>query len=348
MLKVFVVLSFYLAIGCSNGTPSFSLLADQDNFLQNAHNATTKIDILWVIDNSGSMRTSQDTLAANFESFIAGIRDRNLDFQMAVTTTEAYRAAYTTPSIAKFRDGTDATNHTGIFVVTPQTPNFEDVFITNALQGTTGYGDERAFSSFKEALNSNLNAGFLRPDAFLSVIIVSDEEDFSHNSSSFTESYSYPGLHTVQSYVDYLDTITGSSPDIKKYSVSAMAIFDEPCRLTLNDSFPGRKIGLRYKELVEATNGITGSLCQDFAVQLEQISNQILSLATQFYLSRIPIEETISVIIDGLTINEISGSNPTNGWTYNAENNSIIFYGTAIPQQGAQIQINYDPVSVGQ
>ena len=136
------------------------------------------------------MRTSQDNLVANFEEFIDGFRDRNYDFQMAVTTTEAYKRMFSgDDEDAKFKDGTDATSHTGVFVVTHDTPNFEDIFLANVLQGTSGTGDERAFSSFSETLNNPLNAGFIRPDSFVAVILVSDEDDFSHDDSFFTNDY---------------------------------------------------------------------------------------------------------------------------------------------------------------
>ncbi len=48
---------------------------------------STQIDMLWVIDNSGSMCQEQDTLATNFKLFIDEIDKTNLDFHIAVTTT---------------------------------------------------------------------------------------------------------------------------------------------------------------------------------------------------------------------------------------------------------------------
>lgn len=339
-----------LIVACGEPDPSFSLLADNDVFLQNTNEINTKIDILWVIDNSGSMETSQDALAANFEEFIDGFRDRGFDFQMAVTTTEAYRDLFNANSTySRFRDGTNATSHTGHFIVTPETPDFENVFLTNVLQGINGSGDERAFSSFQTALDNPLNQGFLRPDSFVAVIIVSDEDDLSHDNSNYIGNINDPAIHPIQNYIDYLDQITNSTTDFKRYSVSALAIFDEACRQQLNDEWPGRRIGERYQQLVEATGGEKGSLCENFAVILDFISEGIIQLATQFYLNRIPKPETIEVIINDVIIPEVADVNdPKNGWLYNAQNNSVMFYGSAIPPQGASIQINYDPVAVGQ
>jgi hypothetical protein len=48
---------------------------------------TGSIDILWVIDNSGSMCQQQRVLRDNFDRFIDGLDEAGLDFHIAVTTT---------------------------------------------------------------------------------------------------------------------------------------------------------------------------------------------------------------------------------------------------------------------
>ncbi len=350
MKILLAALILFTFTACTEPDPSFSLLADNDVFLQSSNKVNTKIDILWVIDNSGSMRTSQDALVANFEQFIDGFRDRGFDFQMAVTTTEAYRGAFLgQPEMSIFRDGTDETSHTGYFVVSQDTPDFEDVFLTNVLQGVSGNGDERAFSSFVDALNNPTNTGFLRADSFLAVIIVSDEDDLSHDGINYIGNINDPAMFPVQDFVDSLDSLTNSTESFKRYSLSAMAIFDEQCRQDLNDEWPGRRIGERYQELVDLTGGQKGSLCENFADTLDLISEGIIQLATQFYLSRNPIPETIDVIINGESLSRVADTeNPSNGWMYNADSNSVMFFGSAIPDQGASINIVYDPVAVGQ
>ncbi|QDG51511.1 hypothetical protein FIV42_12375 [Persicimonas caeni] len=45
------------------------------------------VDILWVIDNSGSMCEEQGALRDNFQQFITQISDQNIDFHIGVTTT---------------------------------------------------------------------------------------------------------------------------------------------------------------------------------------------------------------------------------------------------------------------
>jgi hypothetical protein len=46
-----------------------------------------KIDILFVVDNSGSMAQEQANLATNFPQFISVIEASGLDYRVAITTT---------------------------------------------------------------------------------------------------------------------------------------------------------------------------------------------------------------------------------------------------------------------
>ncbi|OFZ18142.1 MAG: hypothetical protein A2Z20_06095 [Bdellovibrionales bacterium RBG_16_40_8] len=358
--------------GCSGGGASFSLLDDSQIFKQTKNNVNAKVDILWVIDNSGSMESSQQNVIDNLNAFIQDFSAKNLDFKMAVTTTDAYRVEFTgNHNCSKFRDGllnsncTTVSGHSysGIRVIDNNTANLSSVFLTNALLTDTaesiyGSADERAFMSLTSALNEPLNSGFLRSDSFLSVIILSDEDDFSHTKSSLNESYTNSNLYSIQHFVDYLDSLTLSTGANRRYNVNAMAIFDESCRSTLSASGFQRKIGVRYEQFVDevnadfetaATKGLKTSLCGDFAIDLKNIASNILTLANRFTLNRIPKPETIVVAVNGATIPQ-KDTNPlgSGGWVFEQSTNSILFIGNNyIPAAGASIYVGFDPVGYG-
>src|SRR5690606_29204673 len=108
-------------------------------------------------------------------------------------------------------------------------------------------------------------------------------------------------------------------------------------------------IGNRLGALADATGGVKSSLCGNFATELGAIADNILSLATQFYLSRIPKPETIVVIVNGVEVPKL-GHAPapmTGGWSYNEEANSVRFFGDYIPAAGSTISITFDPVAYG-
>ena len=50
--------------------------------------AASKIDVLWVVDNSPSMVEEQDNLAQNFNQFLGFLTRAQTDFHIAVTTTD--------------------------------------------------------------------------------------------------------------------------------------------------------------------------------------------------------------------------------------------------------------------
>lgn len=87
--KILPALVFIFAIGCGGGKARISVLPSIDEFQQHT-NADVKIDILFVIDDSGSMKPVQDNLRDNFESFIGDFYDKGFDFRVAVAKTSAY------------------------------------------------------------------------------------------------------------------------------------------------------------------------------------------------------------------------------------------------------------------
>jgi hypothetical protein len=331
---------------CGGDKASFSLLPDGQLFKQSNKIFNNKLDILFIIDDSGSMGPYQTNLTNNFRSFIQDFQTKGYDFKIAVNNTAAYRANTmfdNNTSWAKFKDGS-GTTRSGVYVITPTTPSLESVFVTNARQGTNGTGDERAFSSFRETLKSPVNAGFLRSDSFLAVIILSDEDDFSGDSRCRTctpdHSYVAATLDPISVYVNYLDTLTGTTGAARRYNVSNISVTDAACQAQF--AATGSMIGQRYMDLTAATNGVSGSLCADFADTLNSIQSRIAELSSQFFLDRMPQVDTIVVKVNGVTV----ANNTTNGWSYNSTANSIMFHGSAVPPQDSSIQVDFVPVTI--
>lgn len=340
-----------ILVFCSCGSKmNFSLGSEGDSFKQTGQSYNNQLDVLWVIDNSGSMGPYQDNLSQNFKSFISQFVARGYDMNVAVTTTDAYRASkkFSNDSkLSRYKDGLDTTSHTGKFILNSSMPDLEDLFVINAKQGTAGAGDERAFSSFREALTSKAkeNEPFLRPGAFLAVVILSDEDDFSGDSRAVdggtAHDYAAPTLDSVDSYVTFLEQLTMSKGSTKRFSVSTITVTDEKCLKEKGGG--GSVIGKRNMELAQKTDGVIGNICDpSYAATLNAIQSQIIELSTQFFLKSEPTPGTIAVYIDGNKLPEDSH----NGWTYNAKNNSILFHGSGVPRQGADIKAYYQAASV--
>ncbi|MBC7467419.1 MAG: hypothetical protein H7256_15625 [Bdellovibrio sp.] len=338
--------SVFALSSCDKGGAAISVLASTSQFQQAAVFTPRKLDVLFVVDNSGSMAASQANLATNFPSFINYFKNKGYDYRLAVTTTDAYYGdqfvtngcSLCTVGQTQFRSSVSP----AIRVVDNNTPNLESVFSSNVRVGTTGSGDERAFSSMKAALNSSLNVDFHRADAFLAVIIVSDADDFSHDDMSLNESYAQATLHPVSNYVTVLNTFTHGSP-VLDYSVSTIGVLDAACKAQLA-SGGENKIGNRYMQLSDLTGGTKNSICNSFATVLDNIST---SIATQtqasFHLNRAPVVSSISVMVNGAVVPQSS----TNGWSYDSVSQNITIVGSTYqPQAGAAVTINFDPVSL--
>lgn len=346
-----------LLSACDKGAGSFSVLSENADFQQTAVYEPRKLDVLFVVDNSGSMSSSQQALANNFSSFIDRFISKGYNFKIAVTTTDAFYGeqfvnngcSICNINQTRFRSGVTPSpvyvidaNQYDLTLPTEQV-RLKNEFSLNAKVGTSGSGDERAFSSFKAALGSSLNANFHRPDAFLAVIIVSDEEDFSQGAAdgstgfSMNESYSNPLLHTVESYKTFLDNFTNATSG-KDYSVSTISILDSACQTQLG---AGRKIATRYIQLADLTGGTKNSLCAPFDTTLDNISTTIEGqVQAVFKLNRKPVISSILVMVDGVSVPQDSVS----GWSYDQVTNSITINGAAYqPHSGSSVSIAFDP-----
>ncbi len=334
-----------LLAACGSDT-GFGLDTEQNLFQQSVTRTQVKVDILWVVDNSGSMMTSQNNVAANFQSFIEKFQETNFDYQMAVTTTDAWRSnlvadpdeAY---KLARFRDGTDATVRTGVTVLKPDTPDLQATFIANIQQGVEGSGDERGFQSLQTALSfqDNLDEPFPREDSLLAVIFLSDEAD---GSTQADDPGNDPDWFADKEYFDFLLAATNSTAEAPNFMVNTIGILDQTCLDELTSEFLGRGIAERYINMSDRTGGYKGSLCDDFTDVMSGITDLIIEKSTAFTLSRPPAVDTIVVTING----EIIPMDADNGWTYDPNSMLVTFHGSAIPGSDAVVSITYDPATL--
>ncbi len=384
--KIFSSLLLLSLIGC--GGDSLSLLPTLDSFKQESEPVQNKIDMIWVIDNSGSMAPSQQALADNFESFIQDFVNKAFDFKIAVVTTEAFIKRYPAltsypDDIAEFRDGNPTDGPSGYAVISSDLmtsggmsqQDLVDLFVLNIKQGTAGVGDERGMESLIAALNEPANDGFLREDADLAVIFVTDEEDFSASGTPDIPTYIYLGPQWSSVDYDtagkanfpyYNETEPLASNDENYWltptseihnaifaakgvdpsaadsgiSVHSVAIHDQECRTALGGA--GRTLAQRYAELSALSDGLSLSLCDDFAASLDLLSVDIIGKTTEFFLKKTPIVSTLKVSVD----NVLLAQSPTEGWTYNAEENSVIFHGAGVPQAESNVSVAFTPTSL--
>lgn len=263
-----------------------------------------QIDILFDIDDSGSMGDDQSNVANNLSSFIQWASTLQVDYQIGVITTDAGKQGC-------LRGSTK--------IVTPQTPNLVATLQANVRVGTSGSGYEQGLLTSYQALTvpslTGCNNGFYRPDASLSVIYISDEPDYSPQAVNF--------------FINFFRSLKGiRNPD--KIRVSAIG---SEAASTCQTSG-----SCRYYSVAKALSGIYDSIrSTNWGSTLSNLGAVTFGYRTQFFLSRPADEKTIQVKVNGQVVNK----DPANGWTYDSTNNTVNFGKNAIPTAGALIEVSY-------
>jgi len=174
--------------------PKFDL-GIQPDVGQDVEDGCTKVDFLFVVDNSGSMEDDQANLIANFPNFITGIQStlENVDeYHVGVVTTDAYTgnlpACQVLGGLVSRTGGTASSNQIcgpyadGRNYMT-EMDDLASSFACAAQVGVAGNGIERPMNAMEAAVRGDhaaagqCNEGFLRDDALLVVVIISDEWD---------------------------------------------------------------------------------------------------------------------------------------------------------------------------
>lgn len=279
---------------------------------------TPQADVLFVVDNSGSMSEEQALLGQNIGSFVQFAQQQAIDYQIAVTTTDV-------DTIFGGEGGRMVGNP--IFL-TPATANANTVFANrvNGL-GTGGSADEQGLEAAYLALSDPLintdNAGFLRTDAALAVVIVSDEEDSSPQTTNF--------------YENFFRNIKGFQ-NSALFSLSAVVGTTNP---SCSSGSGNAAYGSRYIAVAQATGGVVESICNaNWGQTLANIGLNSFGLRRSFQLSSQPVPVTISVQVDGVPTPATTPAAQVN-WTYDAATNTIIFATTAVPDANSVITVTY-------
>lgn len=151
-----------------------------------------RTDILFVIDDSASMREEQEAVATQLSAFVEGLRAGNagisLDFQVGVITTSVYQFApgVTVPELihAPYPKGElHPVPGSSERVLQGTDPALLEKFAALVRRGTSGSGQETPFEAIRRALSPPLlggvNAGLLRDGSRLLLVVLSDEDDCS-------------------------------------------------------------------------------------------------------------------------------------------------------------------------
>ncbi len=275
-------------------------------------NTDKRIDVLMVIDNSGSMQTIHNNVITNAELFFQEFVNRKyVDWKLGIVSTSVRDKPYLgfdRPFNSSLIDTNDPTT------LTRTIQTFSSA--VRAL-GTNGDPYEYVFYNVKRVLDnygSTSPSPFLRVNSHLVVIMISDEEEQSDKK--------YGSLYRATDFYDHLVQYIGSDKILRFYG--ALAFRDlKDCRTAYRNY-----TGSPFEEIIDHSDGIVISACSSkFGLELAKIGRDIVSIVgnPSLLLKRRPIVETLEIYYKGKLI--APGKEEDGGlWFYEEETNTINFY----------------------
>ncbi len=263
-----------------------------------------KVDILIVNDNSASMSFEQARLAPRFQNFIQDLDSRKIDYRIAMTTTNISQSTLLVSFNGRPYLTPQDSDRVALFNSTIQRPETLacEKFIANWIRSnggntssinstaySTAYaancpsGDERGVYAANKVIDANPNS-FIRNDAHLSIIFLSDEDERSGLYS--TNSQYYLAQEDQPKYlVNNVKSKLGADK-FNSLSVHAIVVKDSVCLSQQNaqvlDGYAPTQglvlggVGNVYLSFVNQGWGNAADICSsDYTSQLGQIRTDL-------------------------------------------------------------------------
>lgn len=248
-----------------------------------------KVDILFVVDNSGSMQYEQKSMASRVKNFLDVVQ--GLDWQAAVTTTDPSHSTYGDGRLVAMK------GLSGTYILNSNMdPAISKSVLSNTLQRSeTGSGSEQGIYATYRAIergvmSTGVNRSFVRDGAQLAVVVISDEDESANGFKN-----------DPTNLINYIQNSFGGQKGFSFHSIIARP-GDKAC---LNGE--GATAGYRLQKMAQLTGGLVGDVCAtDYAVQMQGVAEGVRATLKTLTLSCEPIEDAfrkIHVLKDGQIYN---------------------------------------------
>lgn len=241
----------------------------------------SKVDILFVVDSSGSMDKERRELGNRLTDFISHLD--GIDWQICVTTTDVTKPAPAN-RLLKFNNNS--------VVLKSTTPGADSIFLHRMSNISSGSGDEQGIYSMNLAFYEPSQSCF-RKDAALATVVLSDEDERSAGGH-----LQYKGKTSQYKELGALNMPT-SVPATVKASFGADKVFTSHSIVVPSGNtacYQEQKkdsevfYGTRYEELSQLTGGSIGNICAtNYASQLQEFSDRIANSVDSVVLECAPV-----------------------------------------------------------
>ena len=271
----------------------------EESFMQEQNRGV--VDILIVVDNSGSMRSEQENLSTKLNPLLQELTET--DWQIGVVTTD---------------DGDPCMRA----VIKKGEADIAQRFQDAIQAGTSGSGTERGIGQTLAGLKCQ-TPQWVRQGATLAVLIISDEDNCSSGCSSSSGQLPIDLANYIK---DDLGKTLGSQARV-------YGLIWHPDDLTCSSA---SRRGYQYAEAISLTDGTYGSICDaDYTTTLQSISANIASIVkTQFMLIATP--DMNSLVVEVMPM----GSSSYMPWSGYTLSDKLITF-SDIPPLGSTVRMKY-------
>ena len=251
------------------------------------------IDILWVIDRSGSMTNEAAQIVTGIETMMAALPES--DWRLVMLNISSNPQA----------------TMNQMFPLIPGDGLTEAWAMYNGLGGSNR---EEGFNAVFTYMTENpYSQTWMRQDASLLIVFVSDEDEQSFNN--------YP---TTASFISWLNT---KRSDIH---ITSIVHFQQYLSLCNNSS---TMVGDRYLEAVDLTGGTKIDICtDDWSVGITEALNQVEPYNHYELSKRVKYPQYLQVFYDGRPVHP-------DEWRYDAASNTVWF--NPLPDANVLVEIAY-------
>ncbi|MFS4457576.1 hypothetical protein [Bdellovibrio sp. HCB2-146] len=268
----------------------------------------SKLDVLVVIDNSGSMKYEQKNMGDRFSRFMEQIAE--LQWRVGIITTDMSSTSQELKDgrLVTIKDRTErwldsagplAAQAQGYFSDTVQRTEEGSGYEQGI--GATYRSIERAFTS------GDANNGFFRDDAALAVVVVTDADE--------TGDRNDPKNLKDRNRGENLVKLVASKWPGKPFIFNGIIVKsgDEACKNTDRTINQNEGYGVAYEKAAALTGGITGSVCEaDYGTQLSSIGSGVSKVVRSIGLECAPVDADGDGKVDITVYNQASAQYLTN------------------------------------
>ena len=266
-----------------------------------------KVDILWVVDTTGSMNEELVSLKSGFVELVEDLNNEQLNYQVGVVTTDMSLDA--------------GTLYGNPWIITSELDDPSESFADAVDSLPASVDGEAGLASFIAALSepnlSGANRGFRRDDAALHVIVVSDSDDQSDeylNGTPEVEADKFLTEEALRTGLPaWLSAVVGPEP---------LGCVGQG----------GAVVGSAYIAVAEVSGGEVLSICEpDLTELFGGLGALSFSYPSEFELQGVPALESVSVTVDSQA--------ESDGWSVEDAPPRLVF--DLPPPAGVEIEVRY-------